>query len=40
VFHPDKHANEDLRVQAQEAFSRLQVRALAHSDSISCLSDP
>jgi hypothetical protein len=25
VFHPDKHADEELRVQAQEAFSRLQV---------------
>jgi hypothetical protein len=25
VFHPDKHASDELRVQAQEAFSRLQV---------------
>lgn len=27
VFHPDKHASDELRAQAQEAFSRLQVGA-------------
>ena len=25
VFHPDKHTDDELRAQAQEAFSRLQV---------------
>jgi hypothetical protein len=26
VFHPDKHAGDELRGKAQEAFARLQVR--------------